>query len=160
MRGEIVDNQTAIGLLTLCAFVTVLILLAGYLVIRIMRTSIFGIASMVLRSVTDPLSTEEASEANKPVKQHPAHLDLRAQAKSIDFDAAVASKKGEVVPTIRTTPATPTVSPPVVSAQAFASTPPEVPQLERKRRRRNANNEIDEFDDLDDGGMFEGLLGE
>ncbi len=153
------DNQTAIGLLTLCGFVTIMILLGGFLVIRIMRTSIFGIASMVLRSVTDPLSTEDAKEANAQVAHHPAHLDLRAQAKSIDFDAAVASKKGEVVPSIRTTPATPTVPPPL-NADAFSATQPVTQPLERKRRRRNANNEIDEFDDLDDGEMFEGLLGE
>lgn len=154
------DNQTAIGILTLCAFVMVLILLGGFLVIRIMRTSIFGIANMVLRSVTDPLSAEEAKAANAPVKPHPAHLDLRAQAKSIDFDAAVASKKGEVVPTVRTTPATPTVPPPVVNAQAFSAPQPPVPQLERKRRRRRTGSENEGFDDLDDGEMFEGLLGE
>lgn len=153
------DNQTAVGLMTLCAFVTVMILLGGFLVIRIMRTSIFGIAGMVLRSVTDPLSTEEADEAKAQVSHNPAHLDLRAQAKSIDFDAAVASKKGEVVPSIRTTPTTPTVPPPL-NADAFSATQPVTQPLERKRRRRNANNEIDEFDDLDDGEMFEGLLGE
>lgn len=154
------DNQTAIGLLTLCAVVTVMILLGGFLVIRVLRTSVFGIASMVLRSVTDPLSTEEANEANAQIKHHPAHLDLRAQAKSIDFDAAVASKKGEVVPSVRTSPVVPTVPPPLTAEAFTTTTQPVTPPLERKRRRRVDNNEIDEFDDLDGGGMFEGLLGE
>lgn len=56
------DNQTAIGLLTLCAVVTVMILLGGFLVIRVLRTSVFGIASMVLRSVTDPDVEEDEPE--------------------------------------------------------------------------------------------------
>lgn len=154
------DNQTAIGLLTLCAVVTVMILLGGFLVIRVLRTSVFGIASMVLRSVTDPDVEEDEPGTRHVVKSqaaaHPAHRDLRAEAKSIDFDAAVASKKGEVVPSVRTNPVVPTVPPPL-HADAFSATQPVTPPLERKRRRTTSNDEID---DLDDGEMFEGLLGE
>lgn len=155
------DNQTAIGLLTLCAFVTVMILLGAFLLIRILRMSVFGVANMVLRSVTDPLSTEEANAANAPIAHHPQHLDLRAQAKSIDFDAAVASKKGEVVPSVRTSPVVPSVPPPL-NADAFTtSTQSVVPPLERKRRRRvTSEDEIDDLGDFDNDGMIEGLLGE
>ena len=94
------DNQTAIGLLSLCGIVAVLILLGGFLVIRIMKSSVFGIANMVLRSVTDPAEVKTTTVRTQTVERP----DFRAAAKSVDFDAAVASHKGEVTPSTRTNP--------------------------------------------------------
>lgn len=145
------DNQTAIGLLTLCGIVAVLILLGSFLVIRILKGSIFGIGNMVLRSVTDPPEVK-AILAEHP---HPSELhqrrDLRAEAKSVDFDAAVASRKGEVAPSVRTNP---TNQPPELNASAFSTPTPPAAGFKR-RKTRPVNSEDD-----DDGEMFEGLLGE
>jgi hypothetical protein len=146
-----VDNQTAIGLLSLCGIVAVLILLGAFLVIRIMRGSIFGIANMVLRSVTDPAEVKTTTVRTQTVERP----DFRAAAKSVDFDAAVASHKGEVTPSIRTAPTTPT---PEIDASAFTTThvttPTVSPNTQRKRIRRQ------HIDDEEDGEMFEGLLGD
>jgi len=146
-----VDNQTAIGLLSLCGIVAVLILLGSFLVIRIMKSSVFGIANMVLRSVTDPTEVKTTTVRTQTVERP----DFRAAAKSVDFDAAVASHKGEVAPSVRTTP---TTQPPELNASAFSTThvttPSVSPNTQRKRIRRQ------HVDDEDDGEIFEGLLGE
>lgn len=144
------DNQTAIGLLSLCGIVAVLILLGSFLVIRIMKSSVFGIANMVLRSVTDPTEVKTTTVRTQTVERP----DFRTAAKSVDFDAAVASHKGEVAPSVRTNPTTP----PELNASAFTTThvttPSVSPTTQRKRIRRQ------HVDDEDDGEIFEGLLGE
>jgi hypothetical protein len=146
-----VDNQTAIGLLSLCGIVAVLILFGSFLVIRIMKSSIFGIANMVLRSVTDPTEVKTTTVHTQTVERP----DFRAAAKSVDFDAAVASHKGEVRPSVHTAP---TTTPPEINADAFTTThvtmPTVSPKLQRKRIRRQ------HVDDEEDGEIFEGLLGD
>jgi hypothetical protein len=116
-----------------------------------MKSSVFGIANMVLRSVTDPTEVKTTTVHTQTV-QHP---DFRAAAKSVDFDAAVASHKGEVTPSVRTAPTTP---PPEIDASAFTTThvtmPTVSPRTQRKRIRRQ------HVDDEEDGELFEGLLGE
>jgi len=147
-----VDNQTAIGLLSLCGIVAVLILLGGFLMIRIMKSSVFGIANMVLRSVTDPVEAKSTMVVRSQTVDRP---DFRAAAKSVDFDAAVASHKGEVNPSIRTNPVTP---PPELRASAFSTTEvtTSTPDLRTQKRRVRRQH----VDDEEDGEMFEGLLGE
>ena len=145
------DNQTAIGLLSLCGIVAVLILLGSFLVIRIMRGSVFGIANMVLRSVTDPTEVKTTTVRTHTVERP----DFSAAAKSLDFDAAVASHKGEVHPSVHTVP---TTQPPEINASAFTTThvttPSASPGIQKKRIRRQ------HVDDEEDGEMFEGLLGD
>lgn len=138
------DNQTAIGLLSLCGIVTVLILLGSFLLLRIMKSSVFGIANMVLRSVTDPPEVKATTTRTQPTERP----DFRSAAHAVDFDAAVASRKGEATPSIHTTPAAPELK-----ASAFSAPEPAAPKP--RRRVRHEHN-----DDDDDGEMFEGLLGE
>ena len=143
------SNQTAIGLLSLCGIVAVMILLGGFLVIRIMKSSVFGIANMVLRSVTDPTEVKTTTVRTQTVERP----DFRAAAKSVDFDAAVASHKGEAAPSVRTNPASPEID-----ASAFSTTHVTMPSADvgtQKRRIRRQH-----VDDEEDGEMFEGLLGD
>ncbi len=143
------DNQTAIGLLTLCGIVVVLILLGSFLLLTVLRSSVFSIANLVLKSVVDP-AEGKSSSGLRP--QSEPRRDFRAEAKSVDFDAAVASHKGEVNPSIRTTPASPT---PELRASAFSA--PDVSAPSSRQRRRPGNTNIE---DEEDGEMFEGLMGD
>ena len=145
------SNQTAIGLLSLCGIVAVMILLGSFLVIRLMKTSIFGIANMVLRSVTDPTEVKETTVRTQTVERP----DFRAAAKSVDFDAAVASRKGEAAPSVRTNSGTPT---PEINASAFTTTEVTTPSLDVRTQKRHIRRE--HIDDGEDGEIFEGLLGD
>ena len=145
------SNQTAIGLLSLCGIVAVMILLGSFLLLRLMKTSIFGIANMVLRSVTDPTEVKETTVRTQTVERP----DFHAAAKSVDFDAAVANRKGQVNPAIRTTPATPT---PEINASAFSTTHVTTPSASLKTQRKR--NRREHIDDGEDGEIFEGLLGD
>lgn len=145
------DNQTAIGLVILCGIAAIMILLGGFLVIRIMKSSVFGIANMVLRSVTDPPEVKTTTVRTQTVERP----DFRTAAKSVDFDAAVASRKGEVAPSVRTAPGTPT---PEIDATAFTTTHVTTPSADPHTQRRRIRRE--HVDDEDDGEIFEGLLGE
>ncbi|MBI1280861.1 MAG: hypothetical protein GC179_22245 [Anaerolineaceae bacterium] len=144
------DNQTAIGLLSLCGIVAVLILLGSFLLIRIMKSSIFGVANMVLRSVTDPTEVKTTTVHTQTV-QRP---DFRSAAKSVDFDAAVASHKGEVNPSVHTNPTTPSDLNATAFTTTHVTTPSTSPSTQRKRIRRQ------HVDDEEDGEIFEGLLGD
>lgn len=145
------DNQTALGLLSICGIVAVMILLGSFLLIRIMKSSIFGIANMVLRSVTDPAEVKTTTV----VHAQTAHPDFRSAAKSVDFDAAVASHKGEVTPSVRTAPTTPAPLPDVrASSVNITNETSSIGPRQRKRLRRQ------HIEDEDDGEMFEGLLGD
>ncbi|MBA3875159.1 MAG: hypothetical protein H0X30_39040 [Anaerolineae bacterium] len=145
------SNQTAIGLLSLCGIVAVMILLCSFLLIRLMKTSIFGVANMVLRSVTDPTEVKETTVRTQTVERP----DFHAAAKSVDFDAAVANRKGQANPSIHTTPATPT---PEINASAFSTTHVTTPTPDLKTQRRR--NRREHIDDGEDGEIFEGLLGD
>jgi hypothetical protein len=146
-----VSNQTAIGLLSLCGIVVVMILLGSFLVIRIMKSSVFGIANMVLRSVTDPSEVKTTTVRTQTVERP----DFRTAAKSVDFDAAVASRKGEPNPSVRTNPTTPT---PEINAEAFTTTHVTTPSLDTHTQRKRIRRE--HIDDEEDGELFEGLLGD
>lgn len=145
------SNQTAIGLLALCGFVGVMILLGSFLLLRIMKGSLFGIANMVLRSVTDPTEVKETTVRTQTV-QRP---DFHAAAKSVDFDAAVASRKGEAAPSVRTNPGTPS---PEINASAFSTTHVTTPSLDTHTQRKR--NRREHIEDGEDGEIFEGLLGD
>ncbi len=145
------NNQTAIGLLSLCGIVAVLILLGSFLVIRIMKSSVFGIANMVLRSVTDPAEVKTTTVRTQTVERP----DFRAAAKSVDFDAAVATHKGEAAPSIRTNP---TASTPEINASAFTTTHVTTPTPDLRTQRKRIRRQ--HVDDEEDGEIFEGLLGD
>jgi hypothetical protein len=128
-----------------------MILLGSFLVIRIMKTSIFGIANMVLRSITDPAEVKTTTVRTQTVERP----DFRAAAKSVDFDAAVASHKGEAAPSVRTNPA---ASTPELNANAFTTTQITTPTPDVGTQRRRIRRE--HIDDEEDGEIFEGLLGD
>jgi hypothetical protein len=129
------SNESSSVLLSVCglgAVVCGLIILAGLLLISVMRMSIFGIASLVLRSVLDPKSESSEFDARAQTAPRPAARDLRAQARAVDFDAAVAEKGGD--PAVRTTSTLPETTPPAEPPSA-ASAP------ERRERRRRQSDE-------------------
>lgn len=139
------SNESSSVLLSVCGLGVVtcgLILLGGFLVVRIMRMSMFGIASLVLRSVLDPKSEHSEFDTRAQTAPRPAARDLRAQARAVDFDAAVAQKGGD--PAVRTTSTMPQTTPP-------SESPPAASEPERRDRRRRQRNE-------DEDGLMEGFL--
>lgn len=138
------SNESSSVLLSVCGLGVVtcgLILLGGFLVVRIMRMSMFGIASLVLRSVLDPKQEPSEFDARAQTGPRPAARDLRAQARAVDFDAAVAQKGGD--PSVRTTSTMPQTAPP--------AEPPSTPEEPNRRQRRRQRNE-------DEDGLMEGFL--
>ena len=150
-------NDNALLIISACGIGAVVVILMAFLLLRVLRFSLFGLANLVLKSVTDPGEAPSRLDARTQAATRPRSRNLRAEAQAVDFDAAVAQQKGEAAPSIRTTPGTPTVGP--VSAQA------ELPPLDtdsralRSRRRRvpDEDNEglLDGFlaDDDDEGGL-------
>jgi hypothetical protein len=154
----IMDNQSASVVLSLCAvigIVGILIVLVAILILRVIRMNVFGLANMALRTVSD--GGEEPSRLdNRPERNLPTSRNLRAQAQSLDFDEAVARKRGESSPSIRTTSSTP----PAASAQSvpFGQEDSPTPDLRERRRRRPNSSEdddglLDSIADVDDGWL-------
>lgn len=124
----------------IAAVVAFLIILAGFLAVRVLRMSIFGLGMMALRVITDPKPESSALDTRRAAPL-PSSRDLRAQAQSLDFDEAVARRRSNP-----NAPPPPVSSMPAASAQAA---PPE-PQP-RLRRRRRGNEE-------DDDGLLAGFM--
>src|SRR5215475_1024228 len=88
------SSETTSVIISICgiaAVVGVLIILAGFLVVRIFKTSLFSMAMMAMKIVSEPkeeadIESVRAQSANRPKR------DLRAQARSMDFDAAVSQQ--------------------------------------------------------------------
>jgi hypothetical protein len=87
-------NNITPELTTLCLIalgVGFLILLAAFLLVRLMRGSVFGLGMMVMRMVSeDPAAETKIDVTTLP---HTDAQNLRAQAQSLDFDAAVSKFK-------------------------------------------------------------------
>jgi len=146
-------NDTSSVLLSVCGIVgiiLVLVMLAALVLIRVLRMSIFGVARMLLNTITEPTKEQSALDVRAQAASRPRSRNLREQAKSLDFDSAVARQGGN--PSVRTTPA---VTPPPISVQT--ALPPEQPASEppptfgHRRRRRNT----DEDDDGILGNLFD-----
>lgn len=150
-------NDTSSVIISLCAVSAVvfaLILLAGFLMVRVMRMSIFGVSRMVLNTLTDP--KEEPSQLDARAQfVRPQRRDLRALAKSIDFDEAVARHGGD--PNVRTqststNPITNQSLPP--TSEPTDNFPSAAARARRRRRLSEAQDDgiLDHFmDDGDDG---------
>jgi hypothetical protein len=131
------SNESSSVLLSVCglgAVVCGLIILGGFLLISVMRMSIFGIASLVLRSILDPKSEPSEFDARAQTAPRPAARDLRAQARAVDFDAAVAQKGGN--PAVRTTSTLPQTTPPAEPPSAASA-----PGRREDRRRQSGEDE-------------------
>jgi hypothetical protein len=117
---------------TLCLIglaVGFLILFAGFLLVRLMKGSIFGLGMMAMRMISEP--KEEESKVDLSGIEHYSAQDLRAQAQSIDFDAAVAKHRqgaqSQAAPPPGTMfPNAPNMQPPPPQVQGFP--PPKPPQ--------------------------------
>lgn len=99
------SNETTSVVLSICgiaAVVGVLIVLAAFLLLRVLKFSIFGIAINAMRVLTDPKEEPTALDVRAQVARPITH-DLRTQAKSIDFDAAVARQRQEANQTTQPT---------------------------------------------------------
>jgi hypothetical protein len=149
------SNETSSVILSICGIavvVGVLIILAGFLVVRILKSSIFGLGMMALKVVNDP-KEEPPSESLRSQSAARPKRDLRAQAQSVDFDSAVARHAGK-----RGTQSTPTTPPPSnpFSAQ---SAPPlrgtstgEYPSLKPRRPQRRKTDEGEDMDFMESLG--------
>lgn len=140
------SNESSSVLLSVCGLGLVacgLILLGGFLIVRIMRTSIFGIASLALRSVLDPKEESSRFDSRAQAGPRPSARDLRAQARAVDFDAAVAQKGGD--PSVRT--AAP--EPPAAPLPAPSSTPQEPARRPRRQSDEDEDGIMGSF--LDEG---------
>ncbi|MBZ0285145.1 MAG: hypothetical protein K8L97_30710 [Anaerolineae bacterium] len=155
-------NDTSSVLLSVCGIIGIvlaLVILAALLLIRVLRYSVFGMARMLLNTITEPSQEQSALDVRAQTAPRPRGRDLRAQAKSLDFDAAVAKHTG--TPNVRTTPAIPDPIP-VQTAPPEQPTYDQPPALGKRRRRRNNDDEADDglldnmFDVADDGdgGLF------
>ncbi len=149
------SNESSSVLLSVCGLGVVtcgLILLGGFLVVRVMRMSMFGIASLVLRSVLDPQSEHRESDARAQTAPRPAARDLRAQARAVDFDAAVAQKGGD--PAVRTASTLPETTPPAEPPSAASA-----PERRERRRRQSDEDEDGIMGSFMDEGNDPGPLG-
>ncbi|NWG16239.1 MAG: hypothetical protein HXY41_06345 [Chloroflexi bacterium] len=81
------DNDTTALIVAVCGIGGVLVLLAALLVLRLLRFSIFGFASLILKMLTEP--KEEGGRAFTPQILDDPSADLRKKAAALDFDAAV-----------------------------------------------------------------------
>jgi hypothetical protein len=103
---------------TLCLIalgVGLLIFFAAFILIRLMKGSIFGLGLMVMRMISEP--KEEETKVDLSGVPHYSANDLRAQAQSVDFDAAVAkhraqSAQSQAAPPGTMYPNSPTQQPP------------------------------------------------
>ncbi len=155
-------NDTSSVLLSVCGIIGIvlaLVMLAALLLIRVLRHSVFGMARMLLNTITEPTQEQSTLDVRAQTAPRPRGRDLRAQAKSLDFDAAVAKHTG--TPSIRTTPAIPDPIPMQTAPQPEQPAYDQPPALGKRRRRRNNDDEADDglldnmFDiDDGDGGLF------
>lgn len=152
-------NDNALLIISACGIGAVVVFLAAFLLIKIMRLSIFGLANLVLKSVTDPGEERSRLDARAQGVERPRTRNLRAEVQAVDFDAAVAQKKGEAAPSIRTTPAAPNFG--AVSAQAEPPPLADDSRAQRSRRRRTPDEDneglLDGFLDDDNDGGFLGV---
>lgn len=110
------SNETTSVVLSVCgiaAVVGVLIVLAAFLLLRVLKLSVFGLAINALRILTEPKEEPTALDirAQNAAERLPLTRDLRSQAKSLDFDAAVARQRQT---------SSPPVQPSAYSAQSAA----------------------------------------
>lgn len=81
-------SPQVIQLCGLAVGVGILILLAGLLVLRIGKSSVFGLGTLVVRMFMGGMQEEDETPVVHNAHAHSAD-DLRAKVESLDFDAAV-----------------------------------------------------------------------
>lgn len=141
-------GENTLLILGLCGAALVFMAIGAFLFFWITRSlNRFFIVGLVRRLIggVDEYTDKDDETVGGYVPQR-ARRDLRAQAQSLDFDAAVARHRGQPVP-----PTQPTDAP----AQSAQNTPPttdvDTPSLRSRRQRRRERD-----DNLDE--VFGGLL--
>lgn len=146
------NNDTALLVVSVCGIVAVVVILMAFLLLRVLKLSVFGLANLALKSIVTPAEEPSRLDGHPHAeRQHPRNL--RAEAQAVDFDAAVAQKKGEASPSVRTTP---TVLPPA-RAQVAPVNEDSRPLRSRRRHMPDEDNEglLDGFlDDDNDAGLI------
>jgi hypothetical protein len=124
-------NSISPELTNLCLIavgVGLLIFFAALLLLRLLRGSIFGLGLMVMRMISEP--KEEETKVDLSGMPQRTGQDLRAQAQSIDFDAAVAKHRqgaqSQAAPPGTVFPNAPNMQPPPPQVQGFP--PPKPPR--------------------------------
>jgi hypothetical protein len=148
--GTMMGSDNTMVIISVCgiaAVVGVFVILAGFLVVRIFKTSLFSMAMMAMKIFAEP-KDESTVESVRAQTVSRTKRDLHAQAKSLDFDSAVARQAAT-----RGTPTTPT-SGNTPSAQAVPPPGFETPSTSQypslnKRRRRKPEGEDEELDLLE-----------
>ncbi len=127
------------------AIVGILIVLTAFLVIRVMKGSVFGLGMMAMKIFTEPKEDIADSEIRAYSATKPR--DLRAEARAVDFDAQVARYSGKPV-----TPTTPANNPNTISAQSAPplAAPPASPLARAPRPRRPHKEHEEDVDFLED----------
>jgi hypothetical protein len=112
-----ISAPVILGICAISLVVMACVLLAAILLLRVTRSSIFGFGMMLLRMLNDP-----KPEDNPVVipRERRGTVNLRAEAESVDFDAAVAKYNSQA--TAQTAP--PPVYPPPAQPPAAFSAPP------------------------------------
>jgi len=145
------SSETSSVVISICAIAAiagVAIMLAGLLVVRIFKSSLFGMAMMAFKIVGEPKEESSALDARSQSVSR-QRRNLRAQAQSVDFDSAVARHGGKQ--TTQTTPTTPPAANPFATGTTQAVNPQQTdltnqyPSLNKRRLHQRA----DEGEDLD-----------
>ncbi len=112
---------------TLCiiAFgVGLLILLAGALLLSVLRGSIFGLGMMFMRMISE--QPAEETKIDLTTLPHADTQNLRAKAESLDFDAAVSKFRQDEQVQTQTAQAAPPPNSPFPPASPIVQPPPSV----------------------------------
>jgi hypothetical protein len=115
------SSETLLVVISICGIVTVVVLLAALLIVRIMRMSVFGVARLALNALTEAKDEESVLDV-RAQSARPSSRDLRSRARSLDFDAAVARQGGD--PNVRTNPSTPSATAAPAEGQTVEYSPP------------------------------------
>jgi hypothetical protein len=154
-------QDPALALVAICGFSLIcvgLIAVLGFMVLRFTGRSVSGMLGggglhglfSSLSGADDP--DDEPSSINRR-RRTPAATDLRAQAQSLDFDAAVNQYKNQ--PLRPTTTSTGTANPfPSAQPQSLNQPDPDTSTSPRRKRRRGSD------EDAEGDEMFGGFLDE
>ncbi|HEX2906107.1 MAG TPA: hypothetical protein VHO69_04560 [Phototrophicaceae bacterium] len=90
------NDDTLAMMVAVCGLASVVVLLAGILVLRVLRFSVFGFANMIMRMLTEPKDAPDVANVQAQTVPHTSLDSLRAKADQVaSFDAAVAQQRQE-----------------------------------------------------------------
>jgi hypothetical protein len=90
-----VNDTTLVTICAIVALAAVIVMLVALLLIRVMRFSVFGFATLILRMLTEPKEDTDSASVQAQAVPHIDPTDVRALTETLDFDAAVAKYRQE-----------------------------------------------------------------